>query len=113
MLEKQLAQLEKLNTEILDMVCFLEEDVEKEIEQVAMTSLEVESTCQIIWSSTASRKISNRDDTSRDQDQEPGEACDSESPSSDGEKDGDVKLHVAQGSKSVLAANPGGVGRDL
>ena len=94
-------------------VSFLEEDVEKEIEQAGMISLEVESVCQIIWSSTASSKASKRDDTSRDQDQEPGEASDSEFPSSDNEKDGDVNPLVAQGSTSVLAANPGGVGRDL
>ena len=50
---------------------------------------------------------------SRNQDQEPGEASDSEPPSSDDEKEDNVKPQVIEGSKSVLAANPGGVGRDL
>ena len=116
MLAKQLARLEKMDTEILAMVCFLElreEDVEKEFEQAGMISVEVESACQIISSTTASSKTSKRDEESgsRNQEQEPGEASDSESPSSDDEKE-DVKPRVVQGSKSVLAANPG-VGRDL
>ena len=113
MLAKQLAQLENMDTEILAMVCFLEEDVEKEIEQAGMISMEVESARQIISSSTASSKTSKRDEESgsRNREQEPGEASDSESPSSDDEKE-DVKPQVVQGSKSVLAANPG-VGRDL
>ena len=61
MLAKQLAQLENMDTEILAMVCFLEEDVEKEIEQAGMISVEVESARQIISSSTASSKTSKRE----------------------------------------------------
>ena len=76
MLAKQLAQLENMDTDILAMVCFLKEDVEKEIEQAGMISVEVESVRQIISSSTASSKTSKRDEESgsRNQEQEPGEA---------------------------------------
>ena len=74
MLAKQLSQLEKMDAEILEVVCFLEEDVKKEIEQAGLLSLEAESAHQIISISTASSKASQPGNALRDQDQKPGKA---------------------------------------